>query len=436
MTQRPRYLSRRTLLQAGVATSFGFGELVRAASVQDGTDPGGSHPSPRATAQAVIQIFLPGGLAHQETFDPKPYSPVAYRGDVRAIGTSLDGVRFGSLCKETAKVADRLTVIRSFTHGEAAHERGVHNMMTGFRPSPAVVYPSMGSVVSHELGGRRDLPAYVCVPEPPNVYAGPGYLSASHAPFGLGDDPASRGFKVRDLALPGGVDAERFARRRGMLDDVNGHFVGAVDSDEVGAMGDFYQRAYGLLESATARDAFRLDKEPGKVRDRYGRGGAGQRLLMARRLVESGVRYVTVSMGGWDMHQRISRQMGRQLPPVDRAFAALVADLDERGLLDSTLVLLTTEFGRTPKINPTGGRDHWPRVFSVVMAGGGVKRGHVHGRSDATASEVEEKGVGPEDLARTVYTLIGVDPDRTLLAGGNRPLQLVKGGRVMREVLA
>ncbi|MGD2017923.1 MAG: DUF1501 domain-containing protein [Planctomycetota bacterium] len=425
MSHRP---SRRTLLRAGVATTFGFGELARALSRDD--------DAPLARAGAVIQIFLPGGLAHQETFDPKPYSPVAYRGDVKTIGTSMGGVRFGSLCKETAKVADRLTVIRSFTHGEAAHERGVHNMMTGFRPSPAVVYPSMGSVVSHELGGQRDLPAYVCVPQPPSVYAGPGYLSSSYAPFGLGGDPASRGFKVRDLDLPGGVDAERFARRRAMLDDVNGHFVDAVEADEVGAMGDFYQRAYSLLESATARDAFRLDKEPEKLRERYGKGGAGQRLLMARRLVESGVRYVTVSLGSWDMHQRISRGMGQQFPAVDRAFAALVADLDERGLLDSTLVLLTTEFGRTPKLNPTGGRDHWPRVFSVVMAGGGVKRGYVHGRSDATASEVEEKAVGPEDLARTIYTLIGVDPDRTLLAGGNRPLQLVKGGRVIREVLA
>ena len=201
-------------------------------------------------------------------------------------------------------------------------------------------------------------------------------------------------------------------------------------------MGDFYERAYGLLESDSAKSAFRLNQEPEKVRDRYGRGGAGQRLLMARRLVEHGVRYVTVSLGGWDMHQGIARGMARQFPPVDRAFAALIADLDERGLLDSTLVLLTTEFGRTPRVNPTAGRDHWPRVFSVVMAGGGVKRGHVHGRSDATASEVEEKAVGPEDLARTVYTLIGVDPDRTLLAGGNRPLQLVKGGRVIREALA
>ncbi|MBL6756180.1 MAG: DUF1501 domain-containing protein [Planctomycetes bacterium] len=420
--------SRRGLLRAGVASTFGFGELARAATRWDDAAP--------ARTQAVIQIFLPGGLAHQETFDPKPYSPLAYRGDVKAIPTALDGVRFGSYCKETAKVADRLCVVRSFTHGEAAHERGVHNMMTGFRPSPAVVYPSMGSVVSHELGGQRDLPAYVCVPRPPSVYAGPGYLSSSFAPFGLGGDPASRSFKVRDLDLPDGVDGDRFARRRAMLEDVNGSFLDSVDADEVGAMGDFYERAYALLESESAKSAFRLNEEPKKLRDRYGRGGAGQRLLMARRLVENGVRYVTVSLGSWDMHQRISRGMSQQFPAVDRAFATLIADLDDRGLLDTTLVLLTTEFGRTPRLNPTGGRDHWPRVFSVVMAGGGVKRGHVHGRSDATASEVEEKAVGPEDLARTVYTLMGVDPDRTLLAGGNRPLQLVKGGRVMREVLA
>jgi hypothetical protein len=418
------------MLKAGALAGLGFGDLLRnAAHAQDL-----ELPAPKA--QAVIQIFLPGGLAHQETFDPKPYAPIAYRGDVKAIGTSLDGVQFGSILARTAQVADKLTVIRSFTHGEAAHERGVHNMLTGFRPSPAVVYPSMGSVVAHELGGRHDLPPYVCVPNQPSVYAGTGYLSSSYAPFGLGSDPASKGFRVRDLDLPGGVDDARFARRRAMLERVNTHFDGGDLADEVGAMDAFYERAYTLLSSPEAKDAFQIEREPGKLRDLYGRNAAGQRLLMARRLVEKGVRFVTVNVGGWDMHDQISQRMKREFPPVDQAFAALIDDLDQRGMLDSTLVLFTTEFGRTPKVNKDGGRDHWPRVFSVALAGGGVKRGHVHGASDSTATGVEEQGVGPEDLARTVFTLIGVDPNKQLLAGGNRPLLLVKGGRVMRDVLA
>lgn len=422
--------SRRDVLKAGALAGIGFGDLLRSSALAQDVE----LPAPKA--QAVIQIFLPGGLAHQETFDPKPYAPIAYRGDVKAIDTSLDGVQFGSVCKQTAKVADKLTVIRSFTHGEAAHERGVHNMLTGFRPSPAVVYPSMGSVVSHELGARKNLPPYVCVPNVPSVYAGTGYLSSSFAPFGLGSDPAGKNFKVRDLDLPSGVDAERFERRRAMLAQVNERFDGAELADEVEAMDAFYERAYTLLGSPEAKEAFQLDKEDAKLRDRYGRGSAGQRLLMARRLVEKGVRFVTVSFGGWDMHEQISNRMQRSFPQVDQAFAALIQDLDARGLLDSTLVLFTTEFGRTPKINRQGGRDHWPRVFSIAMAGGGVKRGYVHGKSDPTATGVEEKAVGPEDLARTVFTLIGVDPNKHLIAGGNRPLQLVKGGRVLRDVLA
>jgi hypothetical protein len=344
-------------------------------------------------------------------------------------------VQFGEHLSRTAKIADRLCVIRSMTHGEAAHERGTHNMLTGYRPSPAVVYPSLGSVVSHELGVRSSLPPYVCVPSVPDVYAGSGYLSASFAPFALGSNPEGKGFRVRDLDLPRGVDGTRLDRRRALLDLVNAGFDGS-SADGVTAMDTFYEQAYELLTSTDAKRAFALEEEPAKLRDRYGKNAEGQRLLLARRLVESGVRYVTVGLGGWDNHRNIAREVRGRLPRLDRAFASLIGDLDERGMLERTLVLLTTEFGRTPKINKYAGRDHWPRVFSVVLAGGGVKRGLVHGRSDATATAVEEKGVTPEDLSRTVLTLLGIDPDKRLMGGGNRPIALVKGGRVLRDVLA
>jgi uncharacterized protein (DUF1501 family) len=419
--------TRRTFVRAGAVASLGLSDLfqVRALAAQDE-----ELPPPRA--DAVIQIHLPGGLAHQESFDPKPFAPKAYRGEVSAIDTKLPGVKFAKHLAQTAKIADRLTVIRSMTHGEAAHDRGTHNMLTGYRPSPAVVYPSLGSVVAEELGPRDDLPPYVCVPAPNSPYNGTGYMSASYAPFSLGDDPASKRFRVRDLDLPKGVDEERFARRRKMLEAVGAGFGDAVDG--VGAMDSFYTGAYAMLASEGAKAAFRIDEEPDKLRDRYGRHAAGQRLLMARRLVEAGVRYVTVTVGGWDHHQQIARRVGEQLGPLDQAFAMLIRDLDGRGLLDRTLVLITTEFGRTPKVNPQGGRDHWPGVFSAVMAGGGVRRGYAHGTSDSTASAVESKAVIPEDLARTVYTLIGIDPDKALLAG-TRPVRLVKGGRVLRDVL-
>jgi len=338
--------------------------------------------------------------------------------------------------KQMAKVADKLTIIRSFSHNEADHDRGTHNMLTGYRPSPAVVFPSMGSITAHELGPQRDLPPYVCVPGVPSTFAGSGYLSSSFAPFGLGSDPARNDFRVRDLDAPGDVDADRFARRRNLLDRVNAKFSDSQSSDELVAMDSFYERAYELLGSQAAKDAFRIEQEDDKLRDQYGRTQAGQRMLLGRRLVEAGVRYVTITVGGWDHHENIHNGLKTNLPRVDQAFARLIRDLDERGLLDTTLVLLTSEFGRTPKINADGGRDHWPGCFSVVMAGGGVKRGYLHGRSDATASAPEEKRVGPEDFARTVFMLTGIHPDKELMAPGDRPLSIQENGRLLRDLLA
>ena len=429
MTKLP-HLRRRQVLQAGAVFGLGFADVLRATSRPSLDD---EFP---ARASSVIHVHLPGGLAHQDSFDPKPYAPLPYRGQTRAIDTNLPGVQFSQHMTQLAKIADKLTIIRSFSHNEADHSRGTHNMLTGYRPSPAVVFPSMGSITAHELGPRRDLPPYVCVPGVPSTFAGSGYLSSSFAPFGLGADPANENFKVRDLNAPGGVDEERFTRRRELLERVNSKFSEKQISDELIAMDSFYERAYDLLGSQAARDAFRIELEDEKLRDRYGRNQAGQRLLLARRLVEAGVRYVTVTVGGWDDHKGIHNSLKGKLPRIDKAFARLVIDLDERGLLDETLVVLTSEFGRSPKINADGGRDHWPGVFSVVLAGGGVKRGYVHGRSDATASAPEEKRVGPEDFARTLFMLTGIQPDKELMAPGDRPLSIQEGGRLLRDILA
>ena len=211
----------------------------------------------------MIHIFLPGGIAHQESFDPKPYAPIEYRGELGTVATKVPGEVFSSTLPQTAQIADKITVIRSMSHGEAAHERGTHNMFTGYRPSPALIFPSMGSVVSHEYGPRNNLPPYVCVPNQPNEFAGTGYLSSSFGPFSLGADPASQGFKVRDLSLPGGIDEARFARRRSALDAVNHHFAETEKADALSAMDTFYQRAYSLISSAEAREAFNIDAETG-----------------------------------------------------------------------------------------------------------------------------------------------------------------------------
>jgi hypothetical protein len=389
-----------------------------------------------AKAKSVIHILLPGGIAHQESFDPKPYAPIEYRGELRAIDTAIAGESFCETLPQTARIANKLTVIRSMTHGEAAHERGTHNMFTGYKPSPALVYPSMGSVVSHEYGPRNNLPPYVCIPNQPNEFAGTGYLSSSFAPFSLGADPAAKGFKVRDLSLPNGIDEARFGRRRSALEAVNDYFHKKEQSDTLAAMDTFYDRAYSLISSPQAREAFNIDAEPANVRDEYGRHEAGQRMLMARRLVAAGVRLVSLTYGGWDMHVKVTQGMRNQMPKFDQAFAALIRDLDRIGLLDETLVLVSSEFGRTPKINKDAGRDHWPKVFSVVMAGGGVKKGYIHGASNATASEPERDEVGPADLATTIYHQLGIVADKELMAPGNRPIEIVDGGKVRRELLA
>jgi hypothetical protein len=428
MESCPGPLDRRQFLQVGCLGALGLAlpDFLRSRAGQLLAEP---------KAKSVVQIFLPGGIAQQECFDPKPYAPIEYRGPFGSIDTKVTGLRFGQHFPRMAKIADRMMVVRTMSHGEAAHERGTQNMFTGYRPSPAISYPSLGSVVSHELGARGAIPPYVCIPTVPNVFAGSGYLSSAYGPFSLGSDPASGDFRVRDLELPEGVDAARFERRRTMLDAVDAHFERLERSDSIDASDTFYQRAYALLASPQAKAAFDLAAEPDKTRDEYGKNAAGQRMLLARRLVEAGVRFVTLSFGGWDHHENLANAFPGQAHQLDQAFAALIVDLEQRGLLDSTHVMLTTEFGRTPKINRTEGRDHWPRVFSIVLAGGGVKRGGFYGTSNATCTEADDVSLSVEDWATTLCTLIGIDPDKKLLSG-NRPVAIVKDGKVVKELLA
>jgi hypothetical protein len=425
-------LSRRNFMTVGALGGLTLADVLRMRSVYGDQKHYDFIP---AKAESVIHVFLPGGMAHQESFDPKPYSPLEFRGEMGTIKTNT-GEIFSQVMANLAKCADKFTVIRSMTHGEAAHERGTHNMFTGYKPSPALIFPSMGSVVSHEYGPRENLPPYIAIPNRANEFAGSGYLSSSYEPFSLGSDPANAGFKVQDLDLPGGVDETRFARRRSALESVNQYFSTRHNADGVSAMDSFYERAYSLISSQKAREAFDIEKEDAAMRDRYGRNQAGQRLLLARRLVEAGARFVSLTYGGWDMHTSITNGFNASMPPLDQALSVLLNDLDSRGLLDSTLVMVSSEFGRTPKINAEGGRDHWPKVFSVMLAGGGIKRGSVYGASDPTASEPDLDPIGPEDLATTIYHLLGIVADKELMAPGDRPIEIVDGGKVVKELLA
>ena len=430
----PELPGRREFLRVGVVGGLGLtlGDFFAMQARGDQK----SYVSKEGVAKSVIQIVLPGGMAHQESWDPKPDAPLEYRGPFGVAKTKLPGVVFNENFKSLAGVADKMTVIRSIAGKEADHGRASYTMFTGYRKSPALEHPALGAVVSHEFGPRKNLPPYVAVPGA-NEYGGTGYLGSQYGPFGIGSDPARNGYKVRDLMLPPGVDDRRFSTRREIRGVVDDHFrTQAKNAEALGAMDEFYQRAYALISSPEARDAFDIGKEKPATRQMYGTTDAGPRFLLARRLVEAGVRFVTVSYGGWDMHAGIQNAMNRQAPGLDAALAGLIRDLDERGLLASTVVLVTSEFGRTPKINASAGRDHFPRVFSLAVAGGGFKRGLVYGSSNSTASEPEENPVRVEDVLTTVYHQLGINADKELMAPGARPIEIIDGGEVVKDLLA
>lgn len=426
--------SRRDFLHVGAAAGLGITlpELLRLQAAAINMP---SVETFKPIATSVIHIYMPGGLAQHESWDPKPFAAPEYRGPfspVKGVTGEYVGEKFASI----AKILDKISIIRSVTHGEAAHERGTHNMFTGYRPSPAIKFPSFGSIISHELGSRNNLPPYVAVPSVFAPEQGSGYMSSAYGPFALGSDPADSNFVVRDLATPKDVDAKRFDRRRSLLGIVDEHFRTTEKADAISAMDEFYTAAYSLISSQKAREAFNLGAETPKLRDEYGRNAAGQRFLLSRRLVEAGVRMVSVNFGSWDHHSNIKGAFEGQAVQFDTAFARLIRDLEERGLLDTTLVLVSSEFGRTPKINATNGRDHYPRVFSVVMAGGGVKKGFIYGKSDALGAEPDENPVSPMDLARTMYRLLGINASKRLVLEGVRPIDIVNGGLLINDLIA
>ena len=426
---------RRDFLRVGVVASLGLtlGDFLR---IKEARGDQKWYESKEGVAKGVIQIVLPGGMAHQESWDPKPEAPLEYRGPFGVAKTPVPGVVFNENFSRLAKIADKLTVIRSIAGKDADHGRASYAMFTGYRKSPAIDHPSLGAVVSHELGPRKNLPPYVAIPNA-GEYAGTGYLGSQFGPFGIGSDPGRQNYQVRDLMLPAGVDDRRFTNRQQIRTVVDDHFRAlAKKAEALGAMDEFYQRAYAMISSTQAREAFDIGKESSETKEKYGQNEAGMRFLLARRLIEAGVRFVTVSYGGWDHHAGIENAMRRQAPVFDQALAGLISDLYDRGMLDSTLVMVTSEFGRTPRINATAGRDHYPRVYSVALAGGGFKRGLVYGSSNSTASEPEENATRIEDVLTSVYHQIGINADKELMTPGARPVEIIDGGEVVKELIA
>lgn len=441
---------RRDVLKAGVLGLLGLtlNDFFRIKTVQaqsearekEQADQEGRPPSPAlvgdATADAVILLWLAGGPSHIDTWDPKPGASDDVRGAFDAIPTAVDGVQLSEHLKYTAKAMKDITVIRSMTSNEAAHERGTHYLMTGYPPLPGFGVPSYGSVVADILPPRSALPPYIAVPNQIQ-YGGAGFLGAALDPFSPGGDPGRGNFQVKDLAPPPGLTVERVDRRRTLRQAVDAAFQKHEESsDRAAAVDEFYRSAYDLISSSKARAAFDLNQEPDPMRDSYGRNSLGQSCLLARRLVEAGVRFVTVQNGGWDTHNNGFRSLAGKLPEFDRAFAALVTDLRQRGLLERTIVLAMGEFGRTPRVNDRGGRDHYPQCFSIAAAGGGFKGGQVVGATDAAGANVDELPVKPEDLSATVYKCLGIDYNYNLESPQGIRVVLSRGGRPVEEALA
>ena len=342
----------------------------------------------------------------------------------------MPGLSVCEFLPQTARIADKIAVVRSVTSPLGEHGIANHYLLTGYKPSPVIEYPSYGAVTAHVRDGKQTLPSYVAIPETKPT-AGAGFLGAAYRPFATGGDPAKPDFAVRDLDFFPGVTDARMTRRREFLDQLD-RFHKTSEADPTLA------QAYRLTTTPAAKKAFDLTEEKAAVRTRYGPRTIGQSCLLARRLVERGVPFVTVHNTGWDTHDGLVLRLKEGyagakvgvglIPTFDIAFAALVGDLDDRGLLDETLVIAMGEFGRTPKLNAAGGRDHWPRVFSVAFAGGGVKGGQVIGSSDRVGESPKDRPVTPADLARTIYTLLGIDPDRELHTSDGRPVQINQGG--------
>ena len=397
-------------------------------------------------AKSVIHLHLPGGMSQQESWDPKPEAPGEYRGAFGVVKTKT-GEIFSENFTRLAKVADKITVVRSVVGKIPDHGLATYHMFTGYTPTTVLDYPQMGAIVSHLFGARKGLPPYVAVPSLHGFAGSTGFLSSKYGAFQLNADPGGNGpFKVRDFSIPADVSIEQFGRRRSARDIVEKHLRRLeADPDKLNTMDDFNRSAYSLLTSDEARRAFSLEGETDAIRELYGRGyklkqnapaAVGERLLLARRLVEAGVRFVTVNYGSWDAHVGIKDTCNEHMPALDHAISGLVMDLDQRGMLDSTLVMVTTEFGRTPKVNQSNGRDHWARVFSLMLAGGGVNRGQVYGASDATAAEPSRDAVPLENFLCTVYRQLGIDSTEKLMALGTRPVEIVSGGKVVTGIVS
>ena len=429
--------SRRTFLKVG---SLALGGLTLPWMLRQRAMSGQFASSSGLPRKSVILIWQAGGPSHLDMYDLKPGAPAEIRGEFKPIPTNVAGIQIGEHLPKQARIMDKLAILRSAYHTNAGHGMGSQWMLTGYQPTIEVndnIYPSCGSVVA-KMRGPNDpgLPAYVNLPR--NLSLGKAaYLGASFNPFAPDDDPNSPNFRVRNVRLPGQVDAARLYRRRELMQDLDTIRRDIDTKGDLVGLDDFYRDAMDLVTNARAQEAFNIGKETPPLRDHYGRHDLGQCCLLARRLVEAGVTFVTIQAGGgWDTHGDNFKQLKTQLlPKFDQAVAALVTDLHDRGLQDEVLVMAMGEFGRTPRINSGAGRDHWPGAMSILYAGGGLKMGQAIGTTNANAEYPTSKAATPGCVLSTMYHVLGIDHHQVFHDQAQRPLPILNEGEPIRELI-
>jgi hypothetical protein len=421
--------NRRNFLRVGGLTSLGLG-LPGLLQSQADAD------TKSRRAKSVILVYLGGGLSHHDSFDTKPDAIAEIRGKYQPIKSNVSGLMVSELLPMMSRAMDKVCLHRGGSHNNDHHETATNWVMSGRFGSAFGDWPAMGAVAAHESGFPGTLPPYVAVPRNPSFTWELGksaFLGGRYESFKAGD-PNQKGFRVRDMSQSEPINEVRSRRRQSLLQAVDGLARRIEGNDQLTAYDQFQRRATEMVLSGEARDAFAIDKERDKLRDRYGRTTFGQSCLLARRLVERGVTFVTVNSGGWDHHSKIWDGLERMLPDFDQGFSALVEDMHQRGLLDDTLVVAMGEFGRTPKINKDAGRDHWAPAASLLFTGAGVKPGRVIGATDKDGSQVTDSPIRPADVAYTVLRSLGINPRKQLRTPDGRPVEILDEGEVIEAL--
>ena len=428
-------LSRRGFLRLGTLGLGGLTlpQVLRARAL------GSTPPSP---PRSVIQIILGGGPSQFETYDPKPDAPTSVRSEVKSIATSIPGVFLAETMPRHARALDKMAIVRGISHESADHTIGLHRIMTGYptgQPRDRNERPSLGSVVARVRGGNRPgVPPYVAMSGRSSfdgLFNEGAYLGPNFRPFEFDADPDAAGNPSARLSPAPGLSTSRLLDRQALLKGLDQFDRDRDGSGSMDGLDQFTRQAYEMIAGPAARRALDLDLEPAATRDRYGRSRIGRSCLLARRLVEAGVTFVTISEGDWDHHARVAESCGRQVPPMDAALATLVEDLSDRGLSDSVLVVAWGEFGRTPRLNGAGGRDHWPNNMSAMLAGGGLRMGQVVGGSDPKGERAIDRPWRPEDVIRTIYHVLGINPRIEFPDEFGRPFPILDRGRPIVDLI-